>query len=68
MENVKDLQKFVWGLGFFSKSVKLSSYIDYGTPFFFVILNISYQEYKRSNQSLMKPGENWKKGQFYGKQ
>ena len=24
MENVKDLQKFVWGLGLFSKSVKLT--------------------------------------------
>ena len=24
MENVKDLQKFIWGLGWFSKSVKLT--------------------------------------------
>lgn len=24
MENVRDLQKFVWGLGWFSKSVKLT--------------------------------------------
>jgi hypothetical protein len=31
---------------FVSKSVKLSSYIDYGTPFFFLVLLVNYQQYK----------------------